>query len=52
MKKIVSFVLSFVFIFLFAGQAAAQTMPQGADRRVWQQALKLHKKAIVIDGHN
>lgn len=30
----------------------AQTMPPGADPKLWAQALKIHKKAIVIDGHN
>ncbi len=30
----------------------AQTMPKDADPNVWAQALKIHKKAIVIDGHN
>jgi membrane dipeptidase len=52
MKKIISFVLSTVFVFLFYGQIAAQTKPQGADERIWQQALKIHKKAIIVDGHN
>ena len=27
-------------------------MPPGADARVWQQALKIHKKAVIVDGHN
>lgn len=31
---------------------SAQTMPQDADPKIWAQALKVHKKAIVIDGHN
>lgn len=30
----------------------AQTMPAGADPKLWAEALKIHKKAIVIDGHN
>ncbi len=30
----------------------AQTMPKDADPALWAKALKLHKKAIVIDGHN
>lgn len=29
-----------------------QTMPKDADPRVWAQALKIHKKAITVDGHN
>src|SRR5262249_44016790 len=32
--------------------ASAQTMPSGADPALWQRALKLHRSAIVIDGHN
>lgn len=48
MKKLASFIL----LFVFAIQASAQTMPQGLDSNLWQKALKLHKKAIVIDGHN
>ena len=31
---------------------SAQTMPKDADPKIWAQALKIHKKAIVIDGHN
>jgi len=30
----------------------AQTMPKDADPTLWAKALKIHKKAIVIDGHN
>ena len=30
----------------------AQTMPTDADPKVWAQALKIHKKAIIVDGHN
>ncbi len=30
----------------------AQTMPKDADPALWAKALKIHKKAIVIDGHN
>ncbi len=33
-------------------QTAAQTMPKDADPKLWAKALKIHKKAIVIDGHN
>ncbi len=38
--------------FICAGQLFAQTMPKDADRAIWAKALKIHKKAIVIDGHN
>jgi len=27
-------------------------MPAGADPKIWAQAQKIHKKAIIIDGHN
>ena len=30
----------------------AQTMPKDADPKLWAQALKIHKKAIIVDGHN
>lgn len=41
-----------LFLFLFSLQLSAQTMPNGLDPVLWQKALKIHKKAIVIDGHN
>jgi membrane dipeptidase len=52
MKKSVSFLLVFAFVLSFFGQTFAQTMPPAADARVWARALNIHKKAIVIDGHN
>jgi membrane dipeptidase len=27
-------------------------MPAGADPRLWEEALKIHRKAIIVDGHN
>lgn len=48
MKKLATIIL----LFVFAIQLSAQTMPNGADPVLWQKALKIHKKAIVIDGHN
>jgi membrane dipeptidase len=48
MKKFTAFLLLFVFCL----SSFAQTMPAGADAKLWAQALKIHKKAIVIDGHN
>lgn len=32
--------------------AWAQTMPKDADPKVWQRALAIHKRAIIVDGHN
>jgi membrane dipeptidase len=51
-NKLLSVFLLFTFVFSFAGQSKAQTMPKDADPKLWAQALKIHKKAIVIDGHN
>ncbi len=48
MKKFTAFVL----LFAFCATSFAQTMPAGADQKLWEQALRIHKKAIVVDGHN
>jgi len=37
---------------LFSAFGFAQTMPKDADPRLWAQALKIHRKAIIVDGHN
>lgn len=48
MKKIIS-----LFIVLaFVSVNFAQTMPQGADKALWEKALKIHRSAIIVDGHN
>jgi membrane dipeptidase len=41
-------------LFLFSPfvQTYAQTMPAGADAKIWAQALKIHRRAIIVDGHN
>src|SRR6476661_6688268 len=36
----------------FSASLFAQTMPKDADPKIWAQALKIHQKAIIIDGHN
>jgi membrane dipeptidase len=51
-SKPFSFVLSASLLFTLAISTLAQTMPKDADPKIWAQALKIHKKAIVIDGHN
>ncbi len=51
-QKLISTFLLLTFVFSFFGQTAAQTMPAGADPKIWAQAQKIHKKAIIIDGHN
>lgn len=41
-----------VAVLAFAAITFAQSMPKDADPALWAKALKIHKKAIVIDGHN
>jgi len=41
------FILSFIAV-----SATAQTMPAGGDPVLWEKALRIHRKAIIIDGHN
>ncbi len=48
MKKMI-----FCFLLLmFSVAVPAQTMPADADPKLWNKALKIHKAAIIIDGHN
>lgn len=49
MKNII---FSAALILAFAASGLAQTMPKDADPKLWAQALKIHKKAIIVDGHN
>jgi membrane dipeptidase len=39
-------------IIMFCVSGFAQTMPTGADPKLWAKALKIHQKAIIVDGHN
>lgn len=39
-------------ILLFAFSLFAQTMPKDADPKIWEQALKVQRRAIIVDGHN
>ncbi len=41
-----------VFFLSITGGLNAQTMPADADPKLWEKALNIHKKAIIIDGHN
>lgn len=52
MKKVLSFALIAAFCLTSVSGLFAQTMPKDADPALWAKALKLHRKAIVIDGHN
>ncbi len=51
-QKLISTFLFLIFAISFVGQIAAQKMPAGSDPKIWAQAQKIHKKAIIVDGHN
>jgi membrane dipeptidase len=51
-KKLVSAFLFSLLILLPLMQTAAQTMPKDADPKLWARALEIHKRAIIVDGHN
>ena len=52
-NKRLSAILVSLSIFLYsATHLFAQTMPKDADPAIWAKALKIHKKAIIVDGHN
>ncbi|MGB7208556.1 MAG: dipeptidase [Pyrinomonadaceae bacterium] len=51
MKK-AAFGFTSLALLVCIGQLSAQIMPKDADPAIWAKALKIHKKAIVIDGHN
>src|ERR1043166_3015577 len=48
MRKIIVFLL----VISFACASFGQTMPSGADPVLWAKALRIHRRAIVVDGHN
>ena len=50
--KFVSLILLCAFFCLPLVQTFAQTMPAGADPKLWARAQRLHKKAVIVDGHN
>lgn len=45
------FSIAFLFAIAFIS-IDAQTMPAYADPKLWEKALKLHRSAIIVDGHN
>lgn len=51
MKTLVIFLISAILM-LSVSPAFAQKMPAGADPVLWQRALEIHRKAIIVDGHN
>jgi len=51
-QKFPSFVSTVFLLFVLTTSGFAQTMPKDADAKLWQKALKIHRKAIIVDGHN
>lgn len=41
-----------LLLFVFSVSTFAQTMPKDANPKLWEKALQIHKKAIIVDGHN
>jgi membrane dipeptidase len=48
MKKLIFFSL----LLSLSIAITAQTMPKDADPKIWARALKIHRSAIIVDGHN
>lgn len=51
-RKLASGVLFLVALGGLTRESAGQTMPAGADPKIWAEALKIQRRAIVVDGHN
>jgi membrane dipeptidase len=51
-SEIIRQAFALVLLCSFVSSGLAQTMPSGADAALWQKALKIHRKAIIVDGHN
>ncbi len=45
-------ILLSISLLMLGSASLAQTMPEGGDPALWQRALRLHKSAIIVDGHN
>jgi membrane dipeptidase len=45
-------IFSFLLLLVLTVSTFAQTMPKDADPAIWQKALKIHNKALIVDGHN
>jgi membrane dipeptidase len=52
MKFVPVSLLAFFLILFTVSIGAAQTMPAGADPKIWAQALRIHRSSIIVDGHN
>ncbi len=45
-------IILILVLFVFTASTFAQTMPKDADAKLWQRTLTIHKKALIVDGHN
>lgn len=48
----IRFLVASILSLSFCLNSLGQTMPSDADPALWARALKLHKSAIIVDGHN
>ncbi len=46
------FTRSLLIILTLYSAIAAQTMPVGANSKLWAKALRIHRSSIIVDGHN
>lgn len=44
--------ITLLLVLVLSVSAFAQTMPKDGDPKVWAQAMRIHKRAIIVDGHN
>jgi membrane dipeptidase len=51
-RQITAVLLLTALVLLPMLQTGAQTMPKDADPKLWAQALRIHRSAIIVDGHN
>ncbi|MCV4819635.1 hypothetical protein OFM15_26490, partial [Escherichia coli] len=51
-NRFFSLTLAFTLFLGSITQLPAQKMPADADPVLWQRALSIHRKAIIVDGHN
>ena len=52
LKKMNKIISTLIILTILPFSLFAQTMPKGGDAKLWQRALAIHKKAVIVDGHN
>lgn len=52
MKNMTYLIAVLAALILLPCALSGQEMPTGADPGVWTRALKIHRKAVIVDGHN